>query len=91
MQETINLKQLADILNLSQTTVSRALNDAPDIGADTKKLVRRIASDIGYVPNRAGVRLRTGRTNVITLVLTTEPDMMDHTARLIASRSLRSA
>jgi len=79
------LKTIAEMSGLAVATVSRALNDAPDIGGDTKKLVRRIAADIGYVPNRAGVRLRTGRTNVITLVLSTEPDMMDHTARLITS------
>ena len=79
------LKTIAELSGLAVATVSRALNDAPDIGADTKKLVRRIAADIGYVPNRAGVRLRTGRTNVITLVLSTEPDTMDHTARLITS------
>ena len=66
-------------------TVSRALNDAPDIGAETKARVRRIAAEIGYVPNRAGVRLRTGRTNVISLVLSTEHDQMNHTARLISS------
>ena len=74
------LKTISELSGLAVATVSRALNDAPDIGADTKKLVRRIAADIGYVPNRAGVRLRTGRTNVITLVLSifvgagTEPD-----------------
>lgn len=79
------LKTISELSGLAVATVSRALNDAPDIGADTKKLVRRIAADIGYVPNRAGVRLRTGRTNVITLVLSTEPDTMDHTARLITS------
>ena len=79
------LKTIAEMSGLAVATVSRALNDAPDIGADTKKLVRRIAAEIGYVPNRAGVRLRTGRTNVITLVLSTEPDTMDHTARLITS------
>lgn len=64
-------------------TVSRALNDAPDIRQDTKKLVRKIADEIGYVPNRAGVRLRTGRTNVISLVMST--DHNNHTGRLIAS------
>ena len=37
------------------------------------------------VPNRAGVRLKTGRTNVISLVLSTEHDMMNHTARLISA------
>lgn len=79
------LKTISEMSGLAVATVSRALNDAPDIGADTKKLVRRIAADVGYVPNRAGVRLRTGRTNVITLVLSTEADTMNHTARLITS------
>lgn len=79
------LKTIAQMSGLAVATVSRALSDAPDIGADTKKLVRRIAAEVGYVPNRAGVRLRTGRTNVISLVLSTEHEIMDHTARLIAS------
>jgi len=79
------LKTISDLSGLAVPTVSRALNDAPDIGAQTKKRVREIADQIGYVPNRAGVRLRTGRTNVISLVLSTQHDMMNHTARLIAS------
>ncbi|WP_245904726.1 LacI family transcriptional regulator [Pseudoroseicyclus aestuarii] len=78
------LKTIAQLSGLAVATVSRALNDAPDIGAATKVLVRRIADEIGYVPNRAGVRLRTGRTSVISLVLSTEHDMMNHTARLIS-------
>ena len=79
------LKTIARMSGLAVPTVSRALNDAPDIGNETKKLIRKIANDIGYVPNRAGVRLRTGRTNVISLVMSTEHDLMSHTARLIAS------
>ena len=79
------LKTIARISGLAVPTVSRALSDAPDIGVETKKLIRRIADEIGYVPNRAGVRLRTGRTNVISLVMSTEHDMMNHTARLISS------
>ncbi|MCK0121885.1 LacI family transcriptional regulator [Loktanella sp. F6476L] len=77
------LKTIAQMSGLAVPTVSRALNDAPDIGSDTKVLVRKIAAEIGYVPNRAGVRLRTGRTNVISLVMSTEHD--NHTARLISS------
>ena len=79
------LKTIARLSGLAVPTVSRALNDAPDIGSETKKLIRKIASEIGYIPNRAGVRLRTGRTNVISLVMSTEHDLMSHTARLIAS------
>ena len=79
------LKTISQLTGLAVPTVSRALNDAPDIRAETKALVRRTATEIGYVPNRAGVRLRTGRTNVISLVLSTEHDMMNQTAKLISS------
>jgi LacI family transcriptional regulator len=66
-------------------TVSRALHDAPDIGESTKRRVQEMADLVGYRPNRAGVRLRTGKTNVISLVLSTDHDVMNHTARLISS------
>ncbi len=45
------LKTISQISGLAVPTVSRALNDAPDIGSATKKLVRKIADEIGYVPN----------------------------------------
>ena len=79
------LRTIAEISGLAVPTVSRALKDAPDIGKSTRERVRRIADEIGYVPNRAGVRLRTGKTNVISLVLSTDHDILHHTARLISS------
>lgn len=87
--EKPTLKTISQLSGLAVPTVSRALNDAPDIGADTKKLVRKIAEGVGYVPNRAGVRLRTGRTNVIALCISTEHD--NQTGRLIGAvaRALR--
>jgi LacI family transcriptional regulator len=66
------LKTLAFMTGLGVTTVSRALKDAPEIGAETRKRVQLVARQIGYRPNRAGVRLRTGKTNVISLILDTE-------------------
>lgn len=78
------LKTISDLSGYAVPTVSRALKDAPDIGKSTKETVKRIARDIGYVPNRAGVRLKTGKTHVISLVLSTERDIMSHTARLIS-------
>ena len=83
--ERPTLKTIARLSGLAVPTVSRALADAPDIRKDTKIRVRTIAKQIGYRPNRAGVRLRTGRTNVISMVMSTEHDMMNHTARLISS------
>ncbi|MBN8632656.1 MAG: LacI family DNA-binding transcriptional regulator [Rhodobacterales bacterium] len=83
--ERPTLKTIAAATGLAVATVSRALKDAPDIGEDTKRRVRETASRLGYRPNRAGVRLRTGKTNVIALVLSTETDVMNHTSRLIYS------
>lgn len=79
------LKTIAAATGLAIATVSRALKDAPDIGEETKRRVRETAALLGYRPNRAGVRLRTGKTNVIALVLSTETDIMNHTSRLIYS------
>jgi LacI family transcriptional regulator len=77
------LKTIAAATGLAIATVSRALKDAPDIGQATKHRVREAAAALGYRPNRAGVRLRTGKTNVIALVLSTEAGVMNHSARLI--------
>lgn len=84
-EERPTLKTIAAETGLAIATVSRALKDAPDIGEVTKRRVREAAQRLGYRPNRAGVRLRTGKTNVIALVLSTEVDVMDHTSQLIYS------
>lgn len=81
------LKDIAYMTGLGVTTVSRALSDAPDIGKATKARVRLVAKQIGYRPNRAGVRLRTGKTNVITIILNTEEEAMGMTAPMIAGIS----
>lgn len=83
--ERPTLKTIAIETGLAVATVSRALKDASDIGEATKLRVREAATRLGYRPNRAGVRLRTGKTNVIALVLSTESDVMNHTSQLIYS------
>ncbi|OLP61482.1 LacI family transcriptional regulator [Xaviernesmea oryzae] len=77
------LKTIAFMTGLGITTVSRALKDAPDIGAETKARVRLVARQIGYQPNRAGVRLRTGKTNVISLILSLEEEVMGLTSPIV--------
>jgi LacI family transcriptional regulator len=66
------LKTIAQMTGFAVTTISRALNNAPELAQDTRERVQKIAAEIGYLPDRAALRLKTGRTNVITLVL--EPD-----------------
>jgi LacI family transcriptional regulator len=77
------LKTIAYITGLGVTTVSRALHDAPDIGQATKERVRLVAKQIGYRPNRAGVRLRPGKTNVISLILSIETEVLGLTSQLV--------
>ncbi|MES2539213.1 MAG: LacI family DNA-binding transcriptional regulator, partial [Pseudomonadota bacterium] len=77
------LKTIADLCGLGVPSVSRALNDSPEIGEETKRRVRQIAQEVGYVPDRAGIRLRTGQTFMISLVFRVSAD--DQMSRLIPS------
>ncbi|SNS52218.1 LacI family transcriptional regulator [Tropicimonas sediminicola] len=63
------LKTIAEMSGLAVATVSRALADDPKIAEATRKRVAEIARLIGYEPDRAARRLRTGRTMVINLIL----------------------
>jgi len=63
------LRSLAEITGLGISTVSQALRNSPEIAHDTRERVQLAARQMGYRPNRAGVRLRTGKTNVIALIL----------------------
>ncbi len=63
------LRSLAEITGLGISTVSQALRNSSEIASETRERVQRAARQMGYRPNRAGVRLRTGKTNVIALIL----------------------
>jgi LacI family transcriptional regulator len=68
-----SLRHLARSLGLSVTTVSRALDGYSDVAAKTRKRVRERAEAVGYRPNAAARRLRKGQSELVTLVLPTEP------------------
>jgi LacI family transcriptional regulator len=63
------LKQLAESLDLSVATVSRALGGYEDIALKTRERVAEKARDMGYVPNSAGRMLVSGRSGFVGLVL----------------------
>ncbi|CAH0342796.1 LacI family transcriptional regulator [Rhizobium sp. CECT 9324] len=63
------LRTIAELTGLAVTTISRALADDPLINHETRKRVRETAISIGYSPDRAAQRLKTGRTNVIGVLL----------------------
>jgi LacI family transcriptional regulator len=68
------LRTLAEITGLGISTVSQALRDNPEISEETRRRVKLAAQQAGYRPDRAGVRLRTGKTNVISVVLNPEDE-----------------
>ena len=69
----VNLKQLSQMLGLSQTTVSRALNGYPEVNRETRERVLKAVRETGYRPNKAAQRLATGKAGSIGLVMLTAP------------------
>lgn len=71
----ITIKDIASRLNLSASTVSRALNDHPDISDETKSLVREAAERLDYQPNSLALSLRDSKSNVIGVCI---PEIKHH-------------
>ncbi len=65
------IRRLAQQLNISIGTVSRALNGKPDVNEETRKRVMEAADAMGYVPNQAGRALRKGSTGVVGFMMQT--------------------
>lgn len=65
----MNLKQLSSWLGLSQTTVSRALNNYPEVSEETRERVKRAAARFNYRPNARATGLATGRSKAIGHVI----------------------
>lgn len=77
------LKTIAELTGLAVTTVSRALGDDPLIARETRQRVQAAAAEVGYLPDRAAQRLRTGRTNVISLVLDPHEEILGYGTSMI--------
>lgn len=65
---TVTIKDLAEELGLSITTISRGLNGYSDVGPDTRRRVAEAAQRMGYRPNRNAQRLVTKRTHVLAWI-----------------------
>lgn len=65
----ITIKDLALKLGISPSTVSRALNDHPDINKQTKKKIQILAAELGYEPNVIARNLKTSRSNQLGIVM----------------------
>ena len=65
----VTIKDIAKELNISCSTVSRALKDFPGISPSTKKAVTELANKYNYRPNAIALSLRNQKTNVIGVVI----------------------
>ena len=65
----ITIKDIARILNISPSTVSRALKDHPDISAETKTAVNELAVKLKYQPNAVALSLKNSRSNTIGVII----------------------
>ena len=73
----MSLRRIARTLNVSVTTVSRALGGFDDVADATRRLVIDEAGRIGYRPNAAARRLRVGTSDAIGVVLPTGPGQLE--------------
>ncbi|WP_272022319.1 LacI family DNA-binding transcriptional regulator [Olleya namhaensis] len=71
----VTLKQIAETLGISITTVSKALKDYPDVSKKTKALVKDLAQTLNYKPNSFAVNLRTRESKTIGLIV---PEIVHH-------------
>ena len=65
----INQQYIANELSVSRVTVTKALQDHPDIATATKEKIKDLADRLGYIPNGIGRSLSTQRTHTIGLVV----------------------
>ncbi|MDP2780167.1 LacI family DNA-binding transcriptional regulator [Devosia sp.] len=80
----MRLKDLAEHLGLSQTTVSRALNGYPEVNEATRLRVTETAARLGYRPNANALRLATGRAGAIGMVLRGSSEFGPHTSEFLS-------
>jgi LacI family transcriptional regulator len=66
---TVTLRDIAKALNLSISTISKALNDSHEIGSETKKKVLDYAKQHHYSPNRMAKGLKEGKSRSIGVVV----------------------
>ena len=69
------LKEIAEKINVSVSTVSKALKGYADVNPETKKLILKTAKEMNYKPNSFAVNLRTKESKTIGLIV---PEIVHH-------------
>jgi DNA-binding LacI/PurR family transcriptional regulator len=69
MEKQTTIKDIAQTLRLSTSTVSRALRNAHDVSIDTRKAVMALAEELDYHPNKLALSLQNKQTNTIGVII----------------------
>src|SRR5512139_1711247 len=69
MEKRATLKNISHALNMSISTVSRALKNHPDISEETKKRVQEAAAMMEYEPNTFAINLRTDKRDMVGIII----------------------
>ena len=65
----VTIKDIAKAAGVSHPTVSRALNDHPGISVATKERIKKLAEEMGYVPNASARGLKTSRSRALGVIM----------------------
>jgi len=68
-QKPVTIKEIAKRLNVSVSTISRALHDHPSIGLSTRQQIKKLAAELNYEPNHAAISFKRGKTFTIGVIL----------------------
>jgi len=68
-QKPVTIKEIAQRLNVSVSTISRALHDHPSIGLEMRRQVQKLAKELKYEPNQAAISFKQGKTFTIGVIL----------------------
>jgi DNA-binding LacI/PurR family transcriptional regulator len=86
----VTIKEIAEYLKISHSTVSRALSDHPYTNAETKQRVRRAVEKLGYVPNAAARTLRGDKGSLVGLILPEfQNELFEAAAQIVSRRCLK--
>ncbi|HEX2629682.1 MAG TPA: LacI family DNA-binding transcriptional regulator [Chitinophagaceae bacterium] len=69
MNKPATIKDIAKQLNISISTVSRAMRNAPDVNAETKKAVMALSEELNYQPNKLALSLKQKQTHNIGVIV----------------------
>ena len=71
----MNISDIARMAGVSKGTVSRVINDSPEgVSEETRKRIKKMIEDVGYIPNRVAGSITHARTGTIGIII---PDIQN--------------